>query len=713
MTLVGLKEWSECMLGFALNHRLPLLALLAFCSTAFCASSDIPFKKVQPVLKENCYHCHGGVKMVNGTLKQTIKGKVNLADIKDTEDFLNDPKLLEKMIEALQYHDMPPEDEEQPTEKVRDQLVTALQSMLKTSIAAGGSIPRTPIRRMNRFQYNNAVVDLFELKHDIFALPERMMRGYGYFDPASGKMPDVVKVGSRPLGKSQLIAKRFKGVSPFPQDLRAEHGFDNRADHLTMSPILMESFIKLSLSILHNEDFGPKQCGIWDSFFKEPLPEVEVKKEMSDRLNVFLTTAFRRPVEESVLKRYVDHTYSLYQSETSFTDCMKSAASATLGSPRFLYLYESHTRGNKPQPLDDFELASRLSFFLWGSIPDAELHELAAAGKLKETDVLKAQVGRMLKDKKTKRFCDTFPAQWLQLERIISSVPNPDRYGHFYAGGGEFRFSAHMTLEPLLLFETILIEDRSILELIDSDYSYRSDNLNTWYRTNAKPQKKGQFQVATVSFKRVPIDNRREGGVITTAAVMTMTSSPTRSQPISRGAWLAAVIFNNPPEPPPADVPPLKENESGDVELDGMTIREKLVAHQTKASCISCHAKIDPLGFALENYGPVGNWRDVYRDGQAVDASGKLFKQHPFTTIEDFKDAILKEKDLFLHGFASHLLSFSLGRQVSTADRSALDTIVKQTSEADYRMKSLIEQIVLSDPFRQKYNPVGSVATIK
>ena len=238
----------------------------------------------------------------------------------------------------------------------------------------------------------------------------------------------------------------------------------------------------------------------------------------------------------------------------------------------------------------------------------------------------------MLKDKKIKRFCDSFPSQWLQLEQLVSSVPKRERYNAFYASGSEYRLSMHMMLEPLLLFETTFIEDRSILELVDSDYSYRSAALQRWYRENGQPEN-GKFAAINVKFSRVPLESRRQGGVFTTAAVMTMTSSSVRTKPISRGAWLAGVIFNTPPEPPPADVPPLKENEEGEVVLEKLTLREQLVAHQTKPECVSCHAKIDPFGCALENYGPVGEWRDVYKNGAAVDSSGKLFKQHAFSTI--------------------------------------------------------------------------------
>ena len=555
---------------------------------------------------------------------------------------------------------------------------------------------------MNRFQYNNAVQDLFELQVDVFALPERMLRAYGYFRPETGKMPENLKAGSRPLGKSQLIGKRLAGVAPFPQDLRAEHGYDNRGDHLTLSPLLLESFLNLSRSIVESEDFNEKTSGVWTQLFApRPGPE-DTEVVVRESLRGFLTRAFRRPVDDALLGRYADYVMTRIQSGQSFTDSMKAAASAALASPRFLYLYEQAGVSDAAERIDDVELASRLSFFLWGSIPDQTLLDLAAEEKLHDPAVLQQQVDRMLKDVRLKRFCDSFPTQWLQLERIVSSVPDPQRFPEFYFA--KFRSSMHMMLEPLLLFETILIEDRSILDLVDSDFSYRSEMLESWYRDGTRTPK---VPPVAIPFRRVPVTDRRQGGVITNAAVMTMTSNPVRTQPITRGAWIAGVIFNDPPDPPPANVPLLPQEEHTDAEND-LTLRERFEAHRTQADCAGCHAKIDPLGFALENYGPTGVWRDTYQNGRMVDAGGVLFGRYKFTNIVEFKDAILAEKDRFARAFAAHLLSFALGREMGASDEPALDRIVRETASADYRIQQMIKQIVLSEPFLRKYNPVES-----
>ena len=299
----------------------------------------------------------------------------------------------------------------------------------------------------------------------------------------------------------------------------------------------------------------------------------------------------------------------------------------------------------------------------------------------------------MLGDKRLKRFCDSFPSQWLQLERIITSTPDRIMFPTFYANA--YRTSMHMMLEPLLLFETILVENRPVYELIDSNFSYRSGPLSNWYKNGKRT---GGLPPTRLAYKREILTSRREGGIITNAAVMTMTSNPTRSQPITRGAWMLTVIFNNPPEPPPADVPSLPEiiNEKHD---ETLTLRERLVAHRDRPDCAGCHLKIDPLGFALENYGPVGAWRDSYQNGRKVDSSGKLFRKHDFSSIEEFKDAILAEKPRFVKAFSGHILSFALGRKLTAADLPALEIIADEAKKKDYRFQPLLKSIILSEPF--------------
>ncbi len=668
-----------------MKRILATLLTIGWCLPAAKAEKEGFDGILKPAFQQNCVKCHGE--------KGKVKGKVDLLTLQKASDLEANEKLLGKLIEALEFEDMPPEDEPPLDPKLRKQMVAELKTVLCYAITSEKGFTHTPIRRMNRFQYNNAVEDLFQLKVAVFPLPERMLREYGnYFQPAKGEMPEKVRVGSRPLGKSQLIEPRLVGVDPFPQDLRAEHGFDNQGNHLSLSPLLMESFLKLSKSVLQSRNFDQRTCGIWNSFFAEPKGETDISSVIQERLQSFLGRAFRKPVSNELLKRYAAHAMARIQSGDSFTEAMKSAASAALASPRFLYLYDETAANDSSKSQDDYELASRLSFFLWGSIPDDELLTEAEDGKLSDPKVLELQVERMLNDRRLKRFCDSFPSQWLQLDRIISSVPDVNKYEDFYYAPPNYRTSMDMMLEPLLLFETILVEDRPILELIDSNYTYRSKRLQSWYGEEADGRLGGP---TTLDFVRMPVPDRRHGGVITTAAVMTMTSGPKESKPITRGAWLAGAIFNDPPEPPPADVPPLKKEE----EAKNLTVRERFKAHRENATCAECHAKLDPLGFALENYDAVGRWRDQYENGRKVDMKGTLFRKHDFSDVIEFKDAILAEKKRFTRALAGHLLAFALGREISASDFPAIERIVEETAVANYSARKMIHLVTQSAPF--------------
>jgi hypothetical protein len=658
----------------------PLVLFASIWSTACLANVS------HETIQARCIQCHGK--------DGEVKGKVNLLAIKSDAEFAEKPELLADVIEALEYEEMPPEDEEPLPPATREAMVRELKALLRQTVEAEPAFAQAPIRRMNRFQYSNAVQDLLDLKVLVFTLPERMMRSHSnYFSPATKLMPDKVRVGSRPLGKSQMIEQRLDDVVAFPQDLRAEHGFDNQGDHLSLSPLLMESFLALSRSIVQSPDFTAKNVGIWAQFFAEPKDDVPGTTQT--RLKAFLTHAFRRPIEAATLARYGAYVLARLDAGLPYPEAMKELVSAVLASPNFLYIYDRAGKAATAQPLDDFDLASRLSFFLWGSVPDDELLSLAARGELTQT--LDAQLTRMLADTRLKRFCDSFPAQWLQLERIISSVPDTTRFKSFFFASPNYRTSMDMMLEPLLLFETLLIEDKSILQLVDSDFSYRSPRLTSWYAG-----KVGGGGPTVLNFERVSIEDRRQGGVITSAAILTMNSGPHESKPITRGAWVASVIFNDPPEPPPADVPPLPGVKADTAKL---TLRERLSAHRERADCAGCHEKLDPLGFALENYNAVGQWRDSYENGRKVDMGGVLFRKHKFDSIVAFKDAILAEKGRFTRGFAGHVLAFALGRELTAADSLALDRIRDETAASDYRMQALIRSVVHSAPFTSKTNP--------
>lgn len=670
------------------------IALLAalFGMTSVATADDAEFQRtLSAFAQQHCTDCHGG---------DEPEGELSLDD-ETLAVMAASADQLETLIDVIDLGEMPPEDASQPEPEEREQIVETLRKQLRHVVEEAerdGQASQTAIRRMNRFQYNNAVIDLFELKCIVFTLPERVMRDQrGYFDPASGRMPDRIAVGSRPLGKSQMIERRLAGVAAFPQDLRAEHGFDNQADHLSLSPLLLESFLSLSRSIVESPDFNQRNVGIWKAFFMAPGNDTDIDQALTNRLRPFLQRAFRSSIDQQTVDRYAAFAGDRIKQGDDFTEAMKQTASAVIASPRFFYLGGDSAPEQDNAVARSYRIANRLSFFLWASIPDEELLSLAAQGELTDPEMVVKQTDRMMLDKRLKRFCDAFPSQWLQIERIISSIPNRKQFSDFYFS--KYRSSMHMMLEPLLVFETVLIEDRSILELIDAPFSYRSRRLDQFYYANTNNLPGNAGSVGSIDFHRVPNEDRRYGGVITNAAVMTMTSSPTRTQPITRGAWLATVIFNNPPEPPPADVPPLDEHPKGD--LAELSLRKRLKLHRERASCAGCHEKIDPLGFALENFGPTGKWREQDANANPVDMAGTLFGKHDFKTVVEFKDAILNEKDRYARGFTGHLLAYALARPSDASDTLTIDQIVDESATTDYSIKSLFRGVVTSGPFMQ------------
>ena len=670
--------------------------LQIFSGTSFADDSLV---RINSILDSHCIKCHGEA--------GKVKGKVNLKELQSANLLSSKPELLESLIGVIKDREMPPEEETPLSDSEREELLKWLEVKLSDSIKDQPFLP-TQIRRMNRFQYNNSVVDLLELDRPIFRLNERLMRRRdNYFKPETKKMPQQVRISTRPLSKDidNQRPEGFRGVASFPQDKRAEHGYDNRADHLTLSPLLMESFLNLSQTISESPDLNSKECRSWSWLFASPesANAEDVEEIIRTRLTKLLRRAFRRPVDPVTLDRFVKFTLDQRDAGATFEDSMRSVIAVVLSMPDFLYFYGVSDSKNpadesaKNQLIKNFELASRLALFFWSSIPDDVLLDLAAEGKLSDPKVLSSQIDRMLNDHKSSRFCDNFPAQWLQLDRLITSVPDPKKFPYFYLVDG-YRSSMHMMPEPLLLFETIFIEDRSIIELLDPKYTWENAMLKANYEGHAK----AGHDVVTQLFTRVPVSDPRRGGVISNAAVMTMTATPTRTQPITRGAWINAVIFNDPPEPPPADIPPLPEDDTE--ELAKLTIRERLAAHRERKDCAGCHNKIDPMGFAMENYGPTGVWRDKYENGRDVDVSGVLFNQHEFKTFLEFKEIIVKEKERFVRGFISHLLSYALSRELGPTDSPALDEMTATAMSGEDSMRAVLKSIAMSDPFLQMDN---------
>ncbi|MDP6447968.1 MAG: DUF1592 domain-containing protein, partial [Pirellulaceae bacterium] len=500
------------MLAQVFSNRSCVLVALAFaCLVASVSRADDFDEFLKPLITKNCTRCHGG---------DEINGDVDLKQIATRAQLLGKPKLIQEVMEVIDANDMPPVDEPQLDDPTRAKLLTTLKTMLRDA-TSGETARQLQIRRLNRFQYNNSVKDLFRLKLDVFVLPEKLMtRHQNYLSAATGKMPDRVEVASNSLKP----APGLRGVKSFPKDLRAANGFDNQANQLTLSPLLLDAFLRLSVSIVESPDFNESNVGIWDEFFKQPAAGVDARAQIKPRLASFLYVAFRGPVEAATLERYTAYAAAKMDEGLSFTDSMRKVASAALCSPMFLFRSDSANSSD-----DQFELASNLSYFLWGSCPDVELLRLAETGELANPDTLDKTIERMFADPRIERFLDTFPGQWLQLENVLAATPDPQKFRLFSLDESN-PASLQMLIEPLLLFDAVFIEDRPIVELIAPRFSYQSDFLQRWYASDLQPPRVDAGKILEANRLNDQRRNAQRATIKTTRAELDKLIAPIRAR---------------------------------------------------------------------------------------------------------------------------------------------------------------------------------------
>ncbi len=390
--------------------------------------------------------------------------------------------------------------------------------------------------------------------------------------------------------------------------------------------------------------------------------------------------AWRRPVTGSEIDGLLGLAAREQTRTGSFEEAMRSALMAILVSPHFLFRVE-RDRGVGTHPISNHELASRLSYFLWGSLPDDELSRLADSGKLETT--VKEQTLRMLRDPRSTGFVDSFAGQWLQTRNLSVLKPDAKLFSSFT---GEL--AAAMRTETNLFFAEILRENRSILDFLDAPFTYLNERLAKHY---------GLAGVIGEEFRRVDLDGVQRGGVLTQGSVLTVSSYPTRTSPVIRGKWILDNLLNQPPPPPPPDVPALEEQGVA----SGGSMRQQLEKHRSSAACAACHTRMDPLGFGLENYDAIGRWREE-------DASGELPGGVRFATPAEMKKILRADPDVFARALTEKMLTYALGRGVELRDRAAVRQIVDRLRANGYRMQELILGIVESEPFRKRRGEGGA-----
>ncbi len=416
------------------------------------------------------------------------------------------------------------------------------------------------------------------------------------------------------------------------------------------------------------------------------MPEAGAESKTARELITSLAPrVYRRPVAAAEIERLGRLADAALADKAPFTEAMGVAVQAMLCSPNFLFRWELDPDALKPgavRSLNDYEVASRLSYFLWSTMPDARLTDFAAKGELLKGDTLRREAKRMLADSRAEEFVRNFSSQWLQIRAVDEVEIDQKKFPKFSA-----KLRDAMKEETRIFFDAIVREDRSVFELIETDFTFANQQLAEHY---------GLPGVFGAEFRRVKIPSGSpRGGVLSQGSVLIATSMPTRTSPVVRGKWVLEQILGTPPPPPPANVPPLEDTK---VDKDA-SLRVRLEQHRDNPDCAVCHAKIDPVGFTLENFDAIGAWRT--EDGSSrIDPSGKFSDGTNVDGFTGLKKYLKSEK--FARAFAQKMMTYALGRGIERSDKAALDAVQKQMAAGGNRMSVLISAIVTSDPFLKR-----------
>ncbi|HJT75703.1 MAG TPA: DUF1592 domain-containing protein, partial [Gemmataceae bacterium] len=593
-------------------------------------------RQVAPLLKPYCTTCHGGAKP---------RGHLALDGFHDDASAAAAHDVWERVLKNVRSGDMPPPKKPRPTPEEVAQL-TAWVGHRLAHADCGRIDPGHPtLRRLNRAEYDNTVRD--------------------------------------------LVGVPFQPAEDFPAD-DVGNGFDNMGDVLSLPPLLLEKYLAAAEKVV-DAAFGDPELRR-RILVAEPSPRVSTLEASRKVIESFARRAYRRPVTPDEVNRLCRFVRLAESQGDGFEKGIRLALEAVLVSPHFLFHVELD-----PQPrnalrvhaISDYELASRLSYFLWSSMPDDELFGLARQGTLHRPAVLEAQVRRMLRDPKARALVENFGDQWLEVRNLKTVAPDPGRFPDF-----DDALRADMLRETELFFGAVVREDRSVLDFLDADYTFLNERLARHY---------GIPGVQGEEFRRVLLHDGRRGGVITQASVLTVTSNPTRTSPVKRGKWILEVLLGAPPPPPPPNVPELNDKPSA---VRAGTLRQRMEQHRANPSCAACHQRMDPLGFGLENYDAVGGWR-VKEGDFAIDASGTLPGGQSFNGPEGLKKVLEGRSEEFCRCLGEKMLTYALGRGLESYDQCTVDRIVKALKKDNYRFSALVLEVVKSEPFQKRRGKGG------
>jgi hypothetical protein len=583
-------------------------------------------RAVQPLLKQYCVPCHSG---------STPSAGLALDKLALEDSALRQREIWEKVSKNLRNGSMPPPGMPKPPDADRSKMADWLDGRLNADACQDPPNPgRVTLRRLNRAEYQNTIRD--------------------------------------------LTGVRYQADANFPAD-DVGYGFDNNGDVLSLPPLLMEKYLSAAETIV---------AQAYPRLVPKPPADLNARHNYARRILLdFAGRAFRRPLSTDEKQGLYKLFLSAESQEKSFDQGLKIAFEAVLLSPNFLFRVERNkaSASSEPYRIGDYELASRLSYFLWSSMPDETLLKLAGKGTLRQPAVLQAQVLRMLKSPKANAgLADNFEGQWLQTRRMKTAAPDPTLFPKF-----NDRLRADMLTETQLFFEAVMREDRSVLDFLDGNYTYVNERMAKLYGI---PGVKGP------AFRKVKLDGKRRGGVLTQASILTFTSNPTRTSPVKRGKWVLEEFLNAAPPPPPPGVNKLNEDHKV---VASAPFRVRMAQHRADPHCAVCHTHMDPIGFSLENFDAIGAWRT--QDGRfKIDASGKFPDGTSFNGPSGLRKVLLGQKKEFARCLTEKMLTFALGRGLESYDRCAVDRIVARLAKSNYKFSSLVIGIAESDPFQMR-----------
>ncbi len=586
---------------------------------------------VVPFVKSHCVQCHGNRKS---------KGAINFEPAFKKPGDPGFSKRWQQAVANVKAHDMPPDEvEKQPTDAERERFLEGIAKIKFLS-------PRDPgpfvIRRLTKVEFGNTL-------HDLFGVDASVAK----------ELPDEV------FGKGYLNS---------------------------LSAMQTEQYLSIANDVLDRilaPDGKPPTAVQRRLFGETPAKGADLREAARKVARPLARSAFRRPPSEAEIDVLLGVFDLGRANKLDYTASLRLMLKAVLVSPQFLFITPAKEAdaGQKIVPLDDHQLASRLSYLLWATTPDAELSALADAGKLHEPAVLRAQVKRLLASPRSRALFDGFGAQWLELGGLAGKTFDTAKFPQMTP---EMR--AAMYDEARLFFESIVRENHSVVSFVDSDHTFLNGTLAKLYGM--------EKSVSGPSMRKVKLTDGNRGGILGMPGILAVTSFPNRTSAVKRGVWVLEQVLGEEVPPAPPNVPTLEKQDQKKVA--NLTLRQRTELHRTNAVCANCHKILDPIGFGLENFDAIGRWRDKDDTGGAIDAAGELPGGKRFSTPKELKAIIAARKDDLARNLTEKLMAYALCRQLEGYDRIVVDQLLKTIARDGYRMQTLITEIVTSYPFTSR-----------